>query len=141
MMRRYYYDCPVMAVYMAKYFGIKMQCRNLPGDEGIEYANGEEFFDFVDSDIAPVETVKDLLALDYSDRGIYIHPESHGLLAALDTDFVKITPECDVNGELEGELIIQWGDRKVKDNWMHIIKHSGIVERNGLLFFWPKERS
>lgn len=85
-MKSFYKD-PLQAIYMTKYHNIKLQCENQEDDEGLEYANGEQFFDFMHSDITHLDTIEDLLL--YEGRKVYIHPESYPLLSPQVGDIVE----------------------------------------------------
>lgn len=109
---RYYYDCPVIAAYMAKYFGMRFFCTDEEGDYALR---GLRTF-FADAE------------KDWKDC-YYIHPDSLHLLEPQINDFILMPFPFDSFG-----ITSDWQVEDLSEdesNWQ-------IIKRNGKAFMMPQ---
>jgi len=139
---RYYYDCPLKAAYMAKYFGMN-------------FGNITQRGKFSKSD--PYRDVDIERCLDYViDPPFYIHPDSLHSLHPKAGDVLEffrryISPDTiDENDTKppkkehfvwigQSETFDEWKIKRIKAygfDWMH--ESPKIIQRNGITFMWPE---
>lgn len=112
-MLKYYYDCPIKAAWMAKYFGMKFE--------------GGYAAQFLALDAA--SQIRDKNERDY----YYIHPDSLHLLEPREGDLVKATWVG--KGAPVSQCLI-YNAIEVLGSYWHIGK---IIQRNGIPFMWPEQ--
>lgn len=121
---RYYYDCPIIAAYMAKSFGIRIVGQNLSQIDFDTQKHPEREFDYFDIC---------RLASNKSNPFVYkfcLSSDSIILLEPQDGDFVEANDErCPDCGTYYNHI---------PDGHAKFYKHAKIIERNGKLFFMPK---
>lgn len=135
MMTRYYYDCPIMAGYMAKYFGMKM----LYERDGQSLSNPLPLWQFA-------------RRIEFGDgKEIYVvHPDSLPLLDPQVGDIVMVNAD----GIIIPERVSFWHDdgdesypytgngqrvyllESMRPSWFYA-EQMTIIHRDGKAFHWP----
>lgn len=84
MAKRYFYSCPIVALYMKKNFGVKFECKNEDDDDGYEPGVDPEFFPFGHSMLNQPDMVDEL---DFDDlRRAYVCKESEHIFEPKEGD-------------------------------------------------------
>jgi hypothetical protein len=102
MTKRYFYDCPLKAAYMAKHHGMQLVCCYQAEDDGLEYAS-DDSYPFSDAGI-DAEMWGDIVKAEC--RRVYIHPDSLALLEPEGTDLCKVAYDGDFG---RSEAVENWG--------------------------------
>ena len=142
-MKKYYYDCPIKAAYMAEKFGVKF---------GIKYGR-KLVWDWCDVTRIPrpARTATDILE-DYPDQSfgdLYVHPESMHIFEpqAEDSMLLSISNGIEFSPPLVvGTFCMHTGypdspSQYVKEQFGEAweIKDWRIILRKNRSFIWPKE--
>ena len=123
---KYYYDCPIKAYYMKKYFNMDYA--------GPKSELGKELgYNFVDN-YRFLDENKNTVCWKSSEGKIYIEPSSLHLLEPQSGDLVSINGGESANVIMHEEL---FRDR-LKLMEPQFSKPLTIIQRNGKPFFWPE---
>lgn len=145
--KRYYYDDPLAAAWMAKHFGMKFQV--FPTPEQIAEYESDQPWDWEETYCFPdVEMIRDCLkAIENASNIICVHPASLHLLKPQEHDLVMFSWSALMYQTLawvheirNGECIVACGPEG-PDNIAVPISEITIIQRNGLAFMWPKEEA
>lgn len=139
-MTRYYYTCPIKALYMMKEFGVEFEIENEDfedDDDGF----AEPYFDYRLWEIESPETISSLLdVLDCNGR-IYIQSESEHIFKPKERDLAK-----EVDGDNCGELMVLEGHglaipcQDGESGGWYVFDNSEIeiLKRDNKQFFMPE---
>lgn len=130
--KKYYYNCPYKAAYMARHFGMDFEgCRDGTCFEAALHSDA-------DPDIYDTEGDK-----------FYIHPDSLHLLEPQEGDLVKVVcceadceyPEDWVIGVIEGDVCTVRCNLQGTSGYsisLNRVSAKEIIQRNGKAFIWPE---
>ena len=126
MTKRYYYDCPLQAAYMAKYFGMKfgLKCNGIVVWDCQRNGMSKEWHPITEWQ----HIAEDGASEDY--QPLYIHPDSLSILEPQEDDVI-------IDDEDYPWLVSSCGYRNnctifEAQEWM-----KEIIKRDGKPFFWP----
>lgn len=89
-MTRMFYDCPIKAAYMQKYFGVKLECL-VPDWKGDNEWKSFNKVDLEDPNLQPGLDVGEALKALEKVKKIYVHSESEHLFKPKDGDVLGWT--------------------------------------------------
>lgn len=115
-MTRYYYDCPIKAAYMAKYFNV-----TFAGSDGLERTYLGMADEIIPSHLPEIATP------------IYIHPDSLHILEPQEGD-IYVDYWSDRSPEYYTPLKEKPDNSLEPPNWVGY----KIIQRNGKPFMWPE---
>ena len=132
-MTRMFYDCPIKAAYMGKYFGVKLKCL-VPDWKGDNEWKSFNKVDLEDPNLQPGLDIGEALEALEKVKKIYVHPES---------EHVFLPKEYDVG--VKWDAAIGYPSTAVYDcgDWIDIdcIEKEGdykIILRDNKHFFMPE---
>jgi len=125
MKKKYYYDCPIQALYMMKEFGVNLKCEN--ESSSYYYSFGKAMLDHIRREVLKDTTWEKNLGK------IYVAPESEHIFEPKKGDegrWARLVGAhyANYNGE-------QWVSAGIEE------KLPEIIYRNGKHFFNPKEEN
>lgn len=113
--KRYYYQCPIKATYMAKEFGMRFD---------------DSFYVMCDYIIHEGENLGALIKINAPPK-IYIHPDSLHLLKPQEGDLIE--DPCEPNHFIFISHDESWPlHKEFESGWFK------IIQRNGKAFMWPE---
>lgn len=133
MTKRYYYNDPLAAAWMAKHFGMDFQIHSSD-----THGNFKDHL----MDIGVIQIRRHIEA-SATDK-YYIHPESESVLEPKDKDIALW--KGDLGRIIENNTDIGWAfyvlemncSRRMLLSFRDLEEHPEIIYRNHLPFFWPK---
>lgn len=135
-MKKYYYDCPIEAAYMAKNFDVEflVDGKAVVYDDNSTSPSGKRLrFWYCDEngDIDEACYVED-------EEKIYIHPESLPIFEPMEKDIAMFKGEFD---NLYGEVRFSGTWARLKDMICGEHHYSRTIERNNKPFITPKQEN
>jgi hypothetical protein len=138
MSRQYYYDCPIAAAYMAKYFGVEMVS---PRKQRLYWDGGLDFRAEKDCGI-------------YTGGYYHVHPDSlhifepqvgdyavvHGNMPAIIIKYENsLTRYADISSKEDPVDEYTVYVTATEEEYTFMIGQDKIIQRNNMPFLWPKE--
>ena len=131
MKKKYYYDCPIQALYMMKEFGVNLKCEN--ESSSYYYSFGKAMLDHIRREVLKDTTWEKNLGK------IYVAPESEHIFEPKEGDLgiernLHTIEPCYFSG-----TYWFYENERVKTNPHQ--QRVNIIYRNGKHFFNPKEEN
>ena len=132
MKKKYYYDCPIQALYMMKEFGVNLKCEN--ESSSYYYSFGKAMLDHIRREVLKDTTWEKNLGK------IYVAPESEHIFEPKDGDLGQMKAEGARFFVKYNESSKEW--KEWHGGGYYSNKNgSDIIMRDGKNFFNPKEEN
>lgn len=134
-MTRYYYTCPIKALYMIKEFGVEFEIVNEDEEDEDE---AQPYFDFRCWEIESPETINTLLdVLDCGGR-IYVKYESAYIFEPKEGDIGFCNLDNIYGGTRIAPISFDLGGWKATGHMWEVAKNPKIIFRDNKQFFMPE---
>ena len=132
MEKKYYYDCPIQALYMMKEFGVNLKCEN--ESSSYYYSFGKAMLDHIRREVLKDTTWEKNLGK------IYVAPESEHIFEPKEGDLGQMKAEGARFFVKYNESLKEW--KEWHGGGYYSDKNgSDIIMRDGKHFFNPKEEN
>ena len=132
MEKKYYYECPIQALYMMKEFGVNLKCEN--ESSSYYYSFGKAMLDHIRREVLKDTTWEKNLGK------IYVAPESEHIFEPKEGDLGQMKAEG-------ARFFVKYNESSKEWKEWHCGGYysdknvSNIIYRNGKHFFNPKEEN
>ena len=132
MEKKYYYDCPIQALYMMKEFGVNLKCEN--ESSSYYYSFGKAMLDHIRREVLKDTTWEKNLGK------IYVAPESEHIFEPKEGDLGQMKAEGARFFVKYNESLKEWKEWHC-GGYYSDKNGSDIIMRDGKHFFNPKEEN
>ena len=132
MTKKYYYDCPIQALYMNKEFGVNLKCEN--ESSSYYYSFGKAMLDHIRREVLKDTTWEKNLGK------IYVAPESEHIFEPKEGDLGQMKAEGARFFVKYNESLKEWKEWHCGGYYSNK-NGSDIIMRDGKHFFNPKEEN